>query len=88
MLVLDNGPIHTSRVSRKALASRTAWLTVEWLPKYAPELNAIERDWHHLKGHFLAHRDFADEEALDLAIHGGVRQINAERIRKALKLCA
>jgi transposase len=40
--VLDNGPIHTSKASRAALAARAHWLTVEWLPKYAPELNDIE----------------------------------------------
>ena len=33
VLVLDNGPIHTSKASRAALASRAHWLTVEWLPK-------------------------------------------------------
>jgi len=42
ILVLDNGPIHTSKASQAALAARP-WLTVEWLPKYAPELNDIER---------------------------------------------
>jgi transposase len=42
--VLDNGPIHTSKLTTKALAARP-WLTLEWLPKYAPELNHIERCW-------------------------------------------
>ena len=42
VLVLDNGPIHTSKASRAALAQRAHWLRVEWLPKYAPELNDIE----------------------------------------------
>ena len=41
VLVLDNGPIHTSKATRAALAGRAHWLTVEWLPKYAPELNDI-----------------------------------------------
>ncbi|MGH7091744.1 MAG: transposase [Stellaceae bacterium] len=50
VLVLDNGPIHTSKASRAALAAH-AWLTVEGLPKYAPELNDIERSWRDLKGH-------------------------------------
>jgi transposase len=35
VLVVDNGPIHTSKASRAALEARP-WLTVEWLPKYAP----------------------------------------------------
>src|SRR3954463_16046182 len=30
VLVLDNGPIHTSKASRAALAARAHWLTVEW----------------------------------------------------------
>lgn len=68
-LVLDNGAIHTSKASRAALAERAHWLTVEWLPKYAPELNAIERSWRDLKRHHLAHRTFAEPDDLDAAIH-------------------
>lgn len=78
VLVLDNGPIHTSKASRKALAQRS-WLTVEWLPKYAPELNDIERSWRDLKRHYLAHRTFRDAERLDSAIHGAVGALNRER---------
>ena len=33
--VLDNGPIHTSKLTTKALAARP-WLTLEWLPKCTP----------------------------------------------------
>ena len=77
-LVLDNGPIHTSKASRKALAARP-WLTVEWLPKYAPELNDIERSWRDLKRHYLAHRTFRDAVQLDLAVHGAVHALNRER---------
>ena len=54
MLVEDNGPIHTSKRSLAALAARAHWLTVEWLPKYAPELNDIEPVWHDLKAYHLA----------------------------------
>jgi DDE superfamily endonuclease len=78
VLVLDNGPIHTSRAARKALAARP-WLTVEWLPKYAPELNDIERSWRDLKRHYLAHRTFRDADALDIAIHRAVQALDRER---------
>jgi transposase len=78
VLVLDNGPIHTSKASTKALAARP-WLTVEWLPKYAPELNDIERSWRDLKRHYLAQRTFRDVEHLDTAIHAAVRDLNHER---------
>jgi transposase len=78
VLVLDNGPIHTSKASRAALSARD-WLTVEWLPKYTPELNDIERSWRDLKGHFLAHQIFADADHLDRAIHKAIADMNEER---------
>ena len=74
---LDHGSIHTSR---QALAARP-WLTVEWLPKYAPELNEIERAWRDLKRHFLAHRSFMDADDLEAAIHRSVCDMNRERTR-------
>jgi hypothetical protein len=80
VLVEDNGPIHTSKASRAALAARAHWLTVEWLPKYAPELNDIEIVWHDLKAHHLAHQTFTDAAALDLAIEKAVHDLNRERM--------
>ena len=84
VLVLDNGPIHTSKMSRAALAQRAHWLTVEWLPKYAPELNDIEGLWRDLKRHHLAHQTFAGPDDLDQAIHDAVRKLNTERSRHPL----
>ena len=84
MLVEDNGPIHTSKLAMAALAARAHWLTVEWLPKYAPELNDIETVWRDLKAHHLAHQTFADIDALDDAIHQAVDALNAERIADPL----
>ena len=79
VLVEDNGPIHTSKLSRAALAARAHWLSVEWLPKYAPEPNVIEAVWRDLKAHHLAHQTFADTKALDTAIHHAVNALNQER---------
>jgi len=81
VLVLDNGPIHTSKMSRAALTQRAHWLTVEWLPKYAPELNDIEGVWRDLKRHHLAHQTFTGPQNLDCAIHEAVMKLNAERTR-------
>lgn len=75
-------PIHTSKASSKALTERAAWLTVAWLPKYAPELNAIEHCWHDLKGNFLAHQTFASVEELDAAIHQAIARRHQERQRQ------
>ena len=81
VLVLDNGPIHTSKASRAALAERAHWLTVEWLPKYAPELNDIEGVWRDLKRHHLAHQTFTGPEDLDGAIQEAVIKLNTKRSR-------
>ena len=79
VLVEDNGPIHTSKLSLAALAARAHWLAVEWLPKYAPELNDIEVVWRDLKAYHLAHQTFVDADALEQAIHQAVDALNAER---------
>lgn len=79
VLILDNGPIHTSKATRAALADREHWLTVEWLPKYAPELNDIEEVWRDLKRHHLAHQTFRSVDHLDRAIHEAVLNLNKER---------
>ena len=84
VLVLDNGPIHLSKASRAALAERAHWLTVEWLPKYAPELNDIEIVWGDLKARHLAHRTFIDLDSLDSAIHHAVTDLNSTRNRDPL----
>ena len=84
VLVFDNGPIHTSKAARAALAERAHWLTVEWLPKYAPELNDIEPTWRDLKRHHLAHQTFTGPDDLDRAIHDAVTKLNAERNRDPL----
>jgi transposase len=76
--VLDNGPIHRSKLTTKALAGRP-WFTLEWLPKYTPELNDIERCWRDLKQHQLANRTFADADALARAIPDAVARLNQER---------
>jgi transposase len=83
-LVEDNAPIHTSKRSLAALSARAHWLTVEWLPKYAPELNDIEPVWRDLKAHHLAHQTFADADALDRAIHHAVSDLNQERMTSPL----
>lgn len=84
VLTLDNGPIHTSKATCAALAERAHWLTIEWLPKYAPELNDIEEAWRDLKRHHLAHQTFTGADDLDQGIHNAVAKLNKERMRHPL----
>jgi transposase len=77
-LALDNGACHTSKVSRKAMAERAAWLHPIWLARYCPQLNTKEREWRLLKRDSRSHlarslRAFADEVLAGLAQLGGER---------------
>ena len=77
-LALDNGPCHTSRLSRAALEARAGWLHVIWLAKYCPELNPKEREWRTLKRDARGHlapslRAFVD------TILDGLRRLGGER---------
>ena len=81
VLMLDHGPIHTSRLTRVAIAERP-WLIIEWLPKYAPEFNDIERSWRDLKRHFLAHRTFPSVEHLEFPIKHAIIELNRERLHQ------
>jgi DDE superfamily endonuclease len=49
ILVLDNGPCHSSHATRRALAERAAWLEVIALARYSPHLNPKEHEWRRLK---------------------------------------
>uniref|UniRef100_UPI001478DD8E transposase n=1 Tax=Microvirga calopogonii TaxID=2078013 RepID=UPI001478DD8E len=72
------------KATTAALAQRAHWLRVEWLPKDAPELNAIEERWRDVKQHDLAHQTFAGPEDLDQAIHEAIMKLNHERSRHPL----
>jgi putative transposase len=48
VLVWDNLTHHKDTLMRRLIAARP-WLTVFYLPAYAPELNPVEIVWSHLK---------------------------------------
>ena len=49
IVIWDQLNTHRTAVMREFLTPRQAWLTVEYLPGYAPELNAAEGAWSVLK---------------------------------------
>jgi len=79
VMVLDHDTTHVSRISRQGLTERAGWLRVEWLPLYTPELNEIERDWRHLKQHYLANQTFQGLADLDRRVHNAIDAINRSR---------
>jgi transposase len=53
VVVLDRWSVHRAAIKR--LRARGAnWLSVEWLPAYAPDLNPVEALWSHAKYTALA----------------------------------
>lgn len=78
LLIWDGLRGHTSRVMAAYLARQRAWLTVERLPGYAPDLNPIEQVWGNVKT-----RELANVCALDLAglrppIHAGFGRVRRQ----------
>ena len=76
ILVLDNGPCHTSTATKRALAARGEWLEVLPLARYSPHLNPKEHEWRRLKRDHRGHlagslRAFVDTAAAGLAQLGG-----------------
>ena len=49
ILLWDGLGAHTSRRMRAYVAGQRAWLTIERLPAYAPELNPVEPLWGNVK---------------------------------------
>src|SRR4051812_2010990 len=49
ILIWDNLNVHRSAVMRRFCEAHSDWLTVVQLPAYAPELNATEGVWAHVK---------------------------------------
>jgi transposase len=48
VLLWDRLPAHRGRDVQKWIAQQASWLTTEYLPPYAPELNPVEYFWSHL----------------------------------------
>ncbi len=79
VIVQGKGPIHTGKSARAAPAARAHWLSVGWLPRYAPKLNDIETVWRDLKAHHLAQQTFTDRDNPDRTIHEAIEALNVGR---------
>ena len=68
VIVLDNGPIHTSKAVQAKLSDWQArGLFLFFLPPYCSEMNPIELEWQHLKRDELLGQMFESEQ--ELACH-------------------
>jgi transposase len=75
ILLADRLPAHRSKNARQYFKSQKHWLTIEWFPAYAPELNPVEYLWSASK-----RKDFANfcpetSALLDKRIRQSIRRI-------------
>ncbi len=77
-LLWDGLGAHKSRAMRAYLGRERAWLTVEPLPGYAPELNPVEQVWGNVKGGELANVCAADLAALRHPAHRGFARVRRQ----------
>lgn len=76
ILLWDRLPAHRSRHVQQALEGHQAWLRVEWLPAYAPELNPVEQLWAYLDATTLPNTPPEDLDRLSRRVRRGVRRVN------------
>src|SRR6266436_1079438 len=69
---------HRRGAMRAYVGRQRAWLTVERLPGYAPEMNQIEQVWGNVKGGELANVCAADLAALRHPAHRGFARIRRQ----------
>jgi transposase len=75
VLIWDGLSAHWSTKMRAWLDSQHDWLTVERLPAYAPELNAVEYLWANLKDLELANRPTTTLAEVADATEQGIQRI-------------
>jgi transposase len=79
ILIWDGLPAHKSGRMSRYLAQQRAWLRVERLPGYAPELNPVELVWGNLKRRELANVCAPTLDALRAPLRRGCTRVRRHR---------
>lgn len=74
ILIIDNLRVHKSKTARAYYTSQPSWLTVEFLPPYAPELNPTEYLWSSGKRKHFSNASIRGGSALDRRIRRSGRK--------------
>lgn len=78
ILIWDGLGGHKSRAMAAYLARQRAWLTVERLPSYAPELNPLEQVWGNVKTRELANVCAPDLAGLRPPLRAGFARVRRQ----------
>lgn len=71
ILVIDNLRVHKAKTVQAYLKKQKCWLTIEYLPPYAPELNPTEYVWSSRKRKEFGNAVIANSHDLDRRIRQG-----------------
>lgn len=85
LLIVDQARYHTAKDVLKWLDKHSR-LTVLWLPKYAPQLNPVEKIWWYVKQKVAANHCYPAIEDLMDAVKTFLDQLHSERILQLTSL--
>ena len=74
-LIFDNARYHKTPEVQDWINDERKYLKPYYLPAYSPELNAMERLWHHTRMNGTHNRFFNSEEALYAVLVSNFRSI-------------
>lgn len=75
ILIWDRLNAHKSRQMAGYLCSQRHWLSVEWLPAYAPDLNPVETLWGNVKGQEIANLQVDETQDVVDGLRAGLRRV-------------
>jgi transposase len=86
-LIQDNASYHKDGTVWTWFSDHRKHMEVFNLPAYSPELNALERIWHHARLHGTHNRYFATQDELRSALTSTFRSIqrNSQQVRGYLR---
>jgi transposase len=79
VLLWDRLPAHRSQVVKEYLAANQDWLSMEFLPAYAPELNPVEYVWSAFKGKDVANSSPQETVELAARLHQAQERVAANQ---------
>lgn len=74
-LVHDNAPYHNAPEVQTWMADHGHRFHLVSLPKYSPDLNAVERIWHHVRVNATHNRYFPTKQEFVSTLNGALRDI-------------
>ncbi|HSE86051.1 MAG TPA: IS630 family transposase [Candidatus Binatia bacterium] len=86
-LIQDNASYHKDQTVWLWFSDQRKYMEVFNLPAYSPQLNALERIWHHARLHGTHNRYFTTQDELRSALTSTFRSIqrNSQQVRGYLQ---